>query len=155
MHSGKYTVDYMIRLDDDQIFIRLRFNGRVFDIEFGPEDLHDPDPVNPTDSQPFEQRYLDALQRSFSDEGSEGADEVDEATEVSELQRHFDPAASLISSECGCEEDPVISFAVAPFLTHCTFETFAPESSTPCLNTLHDVLHPPVLSFRLHIEDEN
>ena len=153
MYSWKYTVDYMIRLDDDNILIRLRFNGRVFDIEFGPDDLHDP--VKTIDSQPFEQPYLDALQHSFGDDESEQAEEVDEATEVSELEGHFDTTASPVLSECSCEEDPVIAFAVGPFLTHGTFETFAPESSTPCLNTLHDVLHPPLLSFSLHVVDGN
>ena len=115
-------------------------------------------PANPTSSQPFEQQYLDALQQSFSDVESEEAaeaDEIDGATEFSELQGHFDAAASPISSECGCEEDPVIAFAVGPFLTHGTFETFAPESSKPCLNTLQDVLHPPLLSFSLHTVEGN
>lgn len=146
----------MIQLDDDEILIRLRYNGRVFDIEFGPENLRYP--VDTTDSQPFEQQYLDALQHSFGDDESEEAaeaDEVDEATEFSEPKGHFDTAASPISSECGCEEDPLIAFAVGPILTHRTFETYAPESSTPCLNTLQDVLHPPLLSFSLQIVDGN
>lgn len=59
MHNRNYTVEYMLLLDDGEIFIRLRFNGRVFDIEFGPGGLRDP--VDITDSQPFEQQYLDAL----------------------------------------------------------------------------------------------
>ncbi len=155
--SSKYTVEYMIKLDDGKTLIRLRFNGRVFDIEFGPEDLHDP--VNPTDSQHLEQQYLDALQHAFGDDGSvevttsTKADEVDETTGFSELKGHFDTAASPVSSECGYEEDPVLTFAVEPFLTHGTFETFAPESSTPCLYTLQDVLRPPLLSFTLGIVD--
>ena len=48
-----------------------------------------------------------------------------------------------------------MSFAVGPFLSHRTFETFGPESSTPHLNTLQDVLHPPLLSFGLHIVGGN
>lgn len=146
----------MIKLDDSKILIRLHFNGRVFDIEFGPEDLRDP--VNTTDSRRFERQYLDALQGSFGGDEPEGtaeADEVDEATESSELQVDFDTGASPRSNECGCEEDPVIAFAVGPFLTHGTFETFAPESSTPSFNTLQDVLHPPLLSFSLHVVDGN
>lgn len=156
MHNRNYTVQYVIKLDDSKILIRLHFNGRVFDIEFGPEDLRDP--VNTTHSQPFERQYLDALQHSFSDGESEGtaeADEVDEATGFSELQVDVDTGPSPSSKECGCEEDPVFAFAVGPFLTHGTFESFAPESSIPSLNTLQDVLHPPLLSFSLHVVDGN
>lgn len=148
MHNIEYEVDYTIKLDDDNIYIRLRFNGRVFDIEFGPEDLHDP--VNTTNQEPFKQQYLDALRHSF---GDDEAEELDEATDFSEPEDHFDTAVSPNSSEFDCEEDPLISFAVGPFLTHGTFETFAPESSTPCLNTLQDVLSPPLLSFSLHVVD--
>ena len=150
MHNIEYEVDYTIKLDDDNIYIRLRFNGRVFDIEFGPEDLHDP--LNTTNPQPLKQQYLDALQHSF---GDDEAEELDEATDFSEPEDHFDTAVSPDPSDFDCEEDPLISFAVGPFLKHGTFETFAPESSTPCLNTLQDVLHAPLLSFGLHIVDGN
>ncbi|OAG40435.1 hypothetical protein AYO21_05335 [Fonsecaea monophora] len=152
MQNPDYTIDRMTKLDDDNILIRSRFRGRVFDIEFGPNDLHDP--ASPIGSQPFEQQYLDALQHSFGDDESAEASEADEddaATDFSDCSGRFDTAASPMSSECGCEEDPVIAFAVGPFLTHRTFETFAPESSTPCLNTLQDVLHPPLLSFTLRV----
>ncbi|OAL28179.1 hypothetical protein AYO20_09507 [Fonsecaea nubica] len=126
MQDRKYTVDYMIKLDDNNILVRLHFNGRVSDIEFGPEDLHDP--ANSTGTQPLKQQYLNALQHSFGDDASVEAAEADEIDGATEL-----------------------SFAVGPFLTHGTFETFAPEASTLCLNTLQDILHPPLLSFTLRV----
>jgi hypothetical protein len=137
MQNGNYTVEYMLKLDDDKIFIRLRFNGRVFDIEFGPEDLHDS--VNTTDSQPFKQQYLDALQHLFSDDEAEEAaeaDEVDEATEFSELRGHFDTAVSPISSECGCEEDPVIKLCRGTIFDTWDLRNFRPG----IINTLSQYL---------------
>lgn len=143
--NKEYTIEHLIKLEDNKIYINLRSNGRVFEIEYGPEDLHDPE--NVSGSQPFQEQYLDALEHMFGD------DEDDKATELSEQQDDFDAAISPVSSECCHEEDPVISFTAGPFLTHETFKTFARKSSTPCLNTLQDVLHPPLLSFSLHIVD--
>lgn len=145
--NKEYTIEHLIKLDNNKISIRLRSNGRVFDIKLGPQDLRDP--MNASDSQPFEQQYLNALKHTFGD------DEADEAIELSELQENFDTAISPISNECCYEEDPLVSFTVGPFLTHEIFKTFAPTSSTPCLNTLQDVLNPPLLSFSLHVVDGN
>lgn len=154
MQNKRYTVECMIKLDDNKIFIRFQFNGRVFVIEFGPEDLFDPG--NTPDAQPLKQQYLDALHHLFGEDGSE---EAAEATECPELPSHFhpevSPTPSITSSDCGCEEDPLIAFTVAPFLAYGIFDNFAPESSTPCLKTLQDVLHPPRWSFGLHIVDGN
>ncbi|KKY19939.1 hypothetical protein UCRPC4_g04366 [Phaeomoniella chlamydospora] len=85
----KYIVEKLIKLGDNKIFLRLRVNGRMFDVEFGPEKLRDI--KNMSDSQNFEQEYLDALRHSFGD------DDDDMSSEPVEQEDDLDIANSPVS----------------------------------------------------------
>ncbi|KAL6246761.1 hypothetical protein RBB50_006068 [Rhinocladiella similis] len=131
IHNGDYTVEYTIKLDDNNVCIRLHYNGRVFDIEVGPQDLHDP--ANKTNPRVFEQQFLNALYHVFGDGEPEQDMEVHETADLSEQQEQTNTPASSAMSECGYEDDPLVTFTVEPFLSHGTLDTFASRSSTPCL----------------------
>ncbi|KIW46664.1 uncharacterized protein PV06_02316 [Exophiala oligosperma] len=146
-----YTVEYTIKIEDNGICLRVHCNGRAFDIEYGPQDLYNP--ANKTNPRALEQEYLDALHHIFGDDDDEPGQgmDVDDATDLSDPQDQLSSPDSSAMSECGYEESPVVAFTMAPFLSHGTLETFASKSSTPCLNTLHDVLHPPLFTFSLRV----